>query len=166
MQDIESIKARIAEIDAEEFRDFFGAEKQELIYALPFSEAKEWLNDDVTEERWENDLRYSTDDKAKEAAASYLVFAAGKATDHRGLSAERSVDHFKGFAFLLGGAEAAQAIDEAPYQNYGVPQLKKATEVMGIPEAWSLVSAKYGERLERMSEGQPCSDECYDGCGR
>ena len=87
----------------------------------------------------------------------YMEFALGKAEDHRGLSAERSIEHFKHWVWLLGDKDY-KTIDWENYTNYGTPILKQICEVYEIdfPED--------NHKLVSMSQGKKCDIEC-EGCG-
>ena len=52
----------------------------------------------------------------------YMSFAWEKANDKRGISANRSIDHFKGWLWLLGDEEGIEYL-KANYAPYGKPGL-------------------------------------------
>lgn len=98
-------------------------------------------------------------------AREYLTFAIGKIEDHRGISASRSVDKLREYAWLLGRDEVVAAMDKADYAQYGAPQVRAFGEGMG----WGyldLASDGCRDWLERMSHGDPCTDDCESGCGQ
>ncbi|WFE41918.1 hypothetical protein [Micromonospora sp. WMMD998] len=98
-------------------------------------------------------------------AREYLTFAIGKAVDHRGISASRSVDKLREYAWLLGRDDIVQAMEDAEYEQYGVPKLKAFAVGLGWP--WPADGDGWQEKaLARMAEGMPCSEDCYDGCGQ
>ncbi|AWN07684.1 hypothetical protein HOT31_gp013 [Microbacterium phage Hendrix] len=166
MKTQDEIVAEIEKVSASG-EDMFGARRDELIVALDFEHAKAYILDDVTEEQWAEHYAYKTDEDVRKGAIDYLDFAVGKALNHRGISAGRSVDHFLGFAFLIGGDEAVQAIQNTEYQNYGVPQLDQATELLGIREAWVTYAdprSEDGAQLMNMAAGRPCRRGCESGC--
>lgn len=168
MQTQEAILAEIERV-AQTVDDFFGSQRQELTHALTFESAKPFLVEGATSAMWDAAKPYLTDEDVRVAAADYLDFAIGKALNHRGLSASRSISHFLGWAFLLGGEEARQQIEDAEYTNYGAPQLEKAAEVLGIREAWvkhADPNTEGGAQLLNMAKGLPCEEDCDAGCGR
>lgn len=57
----------------------------------------------------------------------YLPFARGKADDERGISANRSICHFRAWVWLLGDADFS-AIDWSNYGSYGRPILDQLEE--------------------------------------
>jgi hypothetical protein len=82
-----------------------------------------------------------------------MAFAWGKARDHRGISASRSVEKMRTWVWLLDDPEIT-----ANYQNYGAPILRAICERYGFP-------IPDGDDMRRMSEGEPCRDGCDEGCG-
>jgi hypothetical protein len=73
--------------------DFFGFETGVYIEALTYANAKEYLQDDVTEKDWNED-RAGTDDKVRASAIGYMPFAWEKANDARSMSAMRSIQKY------------------------------------------------------------------------
>ena len=53
---------------------------------------------------------------------NYMSFAWDKANNKRGISANRSIDHFKGWLWLLGDEEGIEYL-KANYASYGKPGL-------------------------------------------
>lgn len=131
--------------------DVFGFESEVLISALDFPYAKIYLKEGITEEEWKE----LTDDAPPvfEQMRTYMEFAIGKAQDHRGISASRSVMKLNGWTWLLG----CEPI-ESPYAQYGAPILKALCERHGFD--WP-----DDEDINRMAEGKPCHVGCCDGCG-
>lgn len=94
--------------------DYFGFKKGVLLTFLDFENVKPYLNDDVTEEHWEEVRPKGT---PAEQGADYLTFAVGKMEDERGISANRSVQKFAEWAWLDGEDDLAEEIDNE--ENYG-----------------------------------------------
>jgi len=136
--------------------DFFGFACELLIDALDFEHAKPWLKEETTAEQWDESRTVDTET----AARGYLEFALGKIDGHRGISASRSVDKLREFAWLLGRDEVLAAMDAAGYQQYGAPKVKAFAVGMGWP--WPSDDAE----MERMAQGLPCVDDCSGGCGQ
>lgn len=91
---------------------------------------------------------------------SYMEFAWGKIIDHRGLSAERSIQKMRSWLWLLGDDEMlAFCDDEKNYPQYGAPILKKISLKYGFP-------IPRGEMVERMAQGLKCHANCDMGCGK
>jgi hypothetical protein len=126
----------------------------DLLKYLPYSMAKEFLKPEVKENDWKQETL--TKENVIASMSSYMVFALGKAEDHRGISACRSIDHFKGWLWLLGDDELIKFADHN-YPMYGAPILKKICDKYGL---------KFSESKEMtlMAEGEPCSPGCH-GCG-
>ena len=136
--------------------------KFDLIERLPFDVAKQFLTEDALADA-ENDWREKPTPNTREAILErmrdYMPFALGKAEDHRGLSANRSIEHYHNWLWLLGDDKTlAFAEDDDNYPQYGVPILKHVCEVYGFqfPE---------NACLARMADGEPCDPDCDDGCG-
>lgn len=168
MQTQEAILAEIERV-AQTGDDFFGAQRQELIHALTFENAKPFLTDGATSEMWDAAKPYRTDEDVREAARDYLEFAVSKALGHRGLSAGRSVQHYLGWVFLVAGEEARVSVEEATYQNYGVPQLLRAATALEIGSTWAIYNdpnTEDGRKWKNMGLGRPCVEDCDEGCGR
>lgn len=132
--------------------DFFGFTTEVLVGSLAFEYAKPFLKEGTTSEQWTPDL---TDEAVKKAALAYLYFAWGKAADHRGISANRSVDKMTEYCWLLG--YDVKAIEDAPYPSYGCPKLKVVAELLGQP-------LPTDPALVNMMEGRPCEANCNQGC--
>jgi hypothetical protein len=141
--------------------DFFGFQRYDLIKALPYNEAKEFLKTDAIKKYDAGEKEWRQEDDPLGEIVEYMPFALDKAKNHRGLSASRSVDHIEAWIWLSGNDDLLSKFNAAPYANYGVPQLKVAGEALGIKlptnEEW----------FKNMSQGRRCHDpECYDGgCG-
>ncbi len=134
--------------------DFFGFKTEVLTLALDFEHARPWLNPDTSAREW---VALGPDD-LRESAASYLDFAWRKAAGHRGISASRSIDKLAEYAWLLGRADIIEAMDAAPYPQYGVPKLVAFAQGMRLP-------VRTGDGLDRMALGEPCDPSgCGEGC--
>lgn len=107
-----------------------------------------------------------TYDQVEKEAREYLEFAVGKIVWHRGISASRSVQKLREFAWLLGRDDVVTAMDAAAYPQYGAPQVKAFAEGMGWPFLDALQDVEERTRLDRMAAGQPCEDDCAAGCGQ
>lgn len=137
--------------------DFCGFAQGVLLTALDYEHAKPFLKEDVTAEVWEKtEGLLKTEEAVRKEALDYLGFAWGKAEDHRGISANRSVDKMTAFCFLLG--LDVGLIEAAPYPQYGCPKLKVVAELLGQPLPTS-------QALQRMMGGDECYSGCEEGCG-
>lgn len=143
--------------------DLFGFRREVLLLALDFDHARQFLVGDATAEQW---AAATPTDYAAEALA-YLGFACGKALGHRGISASRSVDKLREWAWLFGRDDVVSAMDSARYAMYGVPKLRAFAVRMGDP--WAAVWTEHavpGGELDRMSRSELCRPDCDAGCGR
>lgn len=133
--------------------DMFGFSRDVLLCALDFEHAKPFLKREATAEQWTALL---TDRDVTKAALEYLNFAWGKAEDHRGLSAGRSVEKMTEYCWLLG--HDVKPIEEAGYAQYGAPKLKVVAGLLGAPVPTS-------KALVNMMNGEPCGADYECGCG-
>lgn len=123
MKNVEAIKQKMKDIEAD---DFLGFTRGDLIDALPFDDAKEYLKEGVTKKQWENHSgRLKTDSNVIAAMRDYLKFAYEKAEGQRGISANRSINHYQAWSFLIDD-KLHKWINEAyatNYNSYGIPIL-------------------------------------------
>jgi hypothetical protein len=151
----DEIRARFDAAD-----DFFGFAVEVLAESMT-AETILQINPDADV----SEVNPQTTDQVTESARDYLKFAVEKISDHRGLSAERSVIKLREFAWLLGRDDVVAAMDAADYPQYGAPKVKAFADGMG----WAFISfVEEWERplLVRMSSGDPCREDCMDGCGQ
>lgn len=135
--------------------DFFDVRTAELIHYLEYDNAKPFLKPEVGPQDWTPGTDPMND------ATNYLDFAIGKCVDHRGLSAARSIDHFKEWAWLSGDDLFMAAI-ELGHAQYGAPILHGVARAIGAEKIWD---SRLTLELERMSFGLPCTPDCHEGCG-
>ena len=136
--------------------DVMGWRREVLAEAMDFEHARPFLKPDVTADTWE---AVTTDAQLAEMAAKYLDFGYGKAIDHRGISADRSVSKLREFAWLLGRDDVVEAMDKAAYPQYGAPKLLAFAVGMDLP-------VSDHPTFQRMAAGLPCKPDCDSGCGR
>ena len=113
--------------------DLMATQKGDLINYMDFENAKPFLQDayvtkvESGEEKWEQ----RTD--AKKQILEYLPFAYDKAEGQRGLSAARSLLHFKTWIWLDDPEFYDEIISEIEdYYDYGIPVLDKISEKYGF----------------------------------
>lgn len=116
MRTDEEILARIKEIEKS---DLFGFQTNDLLEVLPWELAKPFLRAEATLEGWVQ-LDHN-DESVKQRMLDYMPFAWEKASDCRGLSAMRSIEHFCAWLWLLGDPLADTLLDI--YSWYGKPCL-------------------------------------------
>lgn len=139
---------------------FFGFDRQVYATYLTFDQAKPLLKPDVKKEDWGRARSLS---KVEADMKSYMIFAIGKACDHRGISANRSVEKMQAYTAIL---ELENQIDWERYRNYGAPILKQICDLMGWQELYTTQLVEWDrEPFARMAEGKKCRDDCEEGCG-
>ncbi len=149
----------VERIRAAESDDWLGTQRTDLLSALPFVVARPFLIPDATDADWEQ----RDEATIRAVAVDYLTFAFGKAIDHRGISAGRSVDHYAAWLWLLG---LDDGFADVGYAQYGVPKLLEAARRLEVdPYALPVVAADR-EMVERMGRGEPCEPGCDEGCAR
>ena len=154
MRTIDEVRARFKELDEHKkdpnkgIEDFLGFQRESLMQFLP--------------ECWELEGRRDqcpalTEDNVRSALVDYLGFAFSKAINHRGISANRSVDKLKTWAWVLGRNDLVEfADDKSNYQNYGVPVLKRFAQAFDVAPP---------DFIKNWPDGGPCEPGCEQGCG-
>lgn len=105
--------------------DMLGWGVPDYVIYLDYEHAKEYLKDDVSKSEWKKKI-YSLEEVLK-VMREYLPFAYEKANGRRGISANRSMDHFKNWYWLLGEDELSENVWNN-YGAYGLPKLKEIDE--------------------------------------
>jgi len=125
MRTQEEIKRRFEEVD-----DLFGTQKIDLIGFMDFENAKPFLSKEYVEKGEE---KWIKKDNPKKEILGYLNFAYEKAKNKRGLSAMRSLLHFKTWIWLDDDEFYNEIIDSIEnYTNYGIPVLNKIAKHYGF----------------------------------
>lgn len=114
--------------------DPFGFGISDLIHALPFESAKEFLkeeyqNDKKTMEEW---TYLKTEEEVLKEIAEYVSFAQEKIDDRHGLSADRSCQHFIAWFWLIDEQFSDELKDayNHNYAPYGQPVLDKVKKYL------------------------------------
>lgn len=140
--------------------DFLGFRAEVLVPYLSFENAKEFLTKEAKKRSWEKNRFKLTEAAVKKSLATYLEFAFGKALDHRGISAERSIEKLSCWLWVLGDEELYNfAQNDENYPNYGMPILKRIAEKYELP-------IPEHSMVKRMAKGLPCVEGCTQGCGK
>lgn len=121
MRTQEEILARLSVED-----DIFGTVREDLVDFLNFDNAKPFLVEGAPEADWNE---YQKHDPLKEIA-DYLPFAWDKANNCRGLSAARSIAHFKNWLWLANRDDLVEKLED--YEYYGKPQLVMLSKLVGF----------------------------------
>lgn len=126
MKTQEEIISRIQNIKKS---DMFGFETNGLLEKLTFENAKPYLKEGTTKEEWTTE-EINRETILKEML-DYMPFAWEKAKGFRGLSAGRSMAHYKIWVWLIGDDLG----DLQNYQFYGKDNLVKICEHYGWDHA-------------------------------
>jgi hypothetical protein len=138
--------------------DVFGFMLEALIEFMPYAVAKEVARTEITEEEWDKDVVLLTKEKVIACMKDYMEFAWDKASSHRGISANRSVQKLVAWLMLLGDDDLVRfALNSNNYAMYGAPVLAKICEEYGFP-------IPNDSLLANMIKGLPCSEYCEEGC--
>jgi len=110
--------------------DFFGFQIYELYLALDHEHVKPFLKEGVEEKDWEQTIK--NDEDVKKTMIDYMEFAWEKANNCRGISASRSISHYKAWLWLLGDVVFNQFDDLEDYEYYGKDKLVEICVFLGI----------------------------------
>lgn len=133
-----------------------------LLGFLEFKHAEKagLLKEGVGPEEWEEVRTPLTKVTVLTEMEKYMKFAIGKAENHRGISANRSIEKMESWIWLLGDDDFLDVLKGTGYAQYGVPQLLAICEEYDFPypieQTW----------FQNMSVGQPCHFHCDEGCGK
>ena len=138
---------------------FFGFDKEVYATYMDYDQVKDILKKGITKKSWDKDRHPYSEKRVTADARKYMEFAVGKALDHRGISANRSVEKMKAWMTILGHYDE---IDWYHYANYGAPILKEICDLMGWEEVYA---DEYRSEFLNMARGKPCRPDCNEGCG-
>lgn len=129
MRTQEEIVKRIRERQPE---DFLGFEIPDYLGALTRETAEGLRGDILKPDADVSDWKptYSTDEEVRAEAIRYMEFAFGKAHGERGISAGRSLMHYRAWLWLIGEDQFEDIEDAA--DGYGQNQLRRVCEFLGI----------------------------------
>jgi hypothetical protein len=150
------IIARISEVAD---GDFFGFESTVLKSHLTYENVQQFLKEghELDPDLWKDVI---DDEYIVAEVKDYMEFALEKAYNHRGISANRSVNKMSAWLWLLGDDELLEKFEGAGYAQYGVPQL------MVVCEAYDIEVPEYMQPdIANMAQGKSCRLGCDDGCG-
>jgi len=139
-----------------EDNDFLGFKREVLLRYVTYEQARPLLKPDAKPEEWFEPTPLSRETVLEEMR-SYMEFAWDKVCNHRGISANRSVEKMAMWLWLLEDHDLQRfAEDDDHYAMYGAPILAAVCKKYGFP-------IPEGEDIERMSKGLSCHDDC-EGC--
>lgn len=114
-------------------QDFLGTQKGDLLNYMNVENIKGFLTEDGLKELEAGKLDYPTKDLPKDTILDYLEFAYGKAENQRGISAGRSMAHFKTWIWMDDPVFYAEIIEDIDnYDDYGIPVLDRISEHYGF----------------------------------
>lgn len=119
----------LAKIKATE--DFLGFEVSEYFRALAketLENNRHLLNKDADLSNYET--AFKTVEDVRKTAVNYVEFAWEKANNFRGISANRSIAHYRAWLWLMG--EDPDVIMSAEYEHYGKEKLIQVCEFLGV----------------------------------
>ena len=122
------ILARIKEIEND---DFFGATREDLVEFLAYDNAKKFLNDKATPQKWAKLQKPATRQVIIDSIANYMPFAWDKANACRGLSANRSIDHMRAYLWMLDDG-SLEKMEDITYEHYGKELLIFVCDHVGL----------------------------------
>lgn len=137
----------IQRIKASKPRDMLGFEWQEYVPALTKESAASLRGSAIKEDADLSDWvqHYKNDEDVRKVAVDYMEFAWDKANNCRGISAGRSMAHYKAWLWLL-GQDGFDGIED--YEHYGKDNLVRICEFLGLD------STKWDDRRRVNSESE------------
>lgn len=123
----------VQQIEIRKSDDFLGFETSEYLRFLDYEHAKPFLKEGVKPEEWEQPDENNTKSILK-IMLDYIPFAWDKAKGCRGISASRSISHYKAWIWML---DDGFQIDEDSYCHYGKGLLRTICKQYGWnPNQW------------------------------
>lgn len=117
----------------EKANDPFGTQQGDLIDYMDFETARQFLKEDYIKQVESGTAQWEKQTDAKKEILEYLDFAYEKAEGERGLSAARSMLHFKTWTWLDDPTFYDEIIgDIENYTDYGLPTLDKIAKHYGF----------------------------------
>lgn len=137
---------------------FFGFDSEVLVPYLDFEHAKPFLKPEASAETWPG--KYPSREEVLAEAKKYMEeIGWPKVEDHRGISANRTIEKMEAWIWMLGEDELLRRVTEVDYPQYGAPKLKVICEHFGWP-------IPADPAIARMIDGDPCRPGCESGCGQ
>lgn len=123
----------VQQIENRKDSDFLGFEINEYLRFLDYEYAKQYLKEGTKPEQW-GEASENTTEGILKIMLDYMPFAWDKAKNCRGISASRSISHYKAWIWMLNdGFE----FDEDSYCHYGKDLLRSICKQYGWnPNKW------------------------------
>ncbi len=117
----------VARIKEAEGNMFLGMTLEDFLAYLPYEAAREFLAPGITRQKYADSgmLEEYTEAVIRKKMADYLPFAMKKASDQRGLSAMRSMQHYHNWFWLMGDQAIESIGDLLTYDDYGLKNLER-----------------------------------------
>jgi hypothetical protein len=129
-----------------------------LLPFMDYEHAKPFLKETVTAMEWMTHSSPSTDEAVLAEAKEYMAeYGWDKALNHRGLSANRTINKMQAWMWLVGNDELADLCASGNYSQYGAPVLAAICQHYNWP-------IPDDEAAKNMIAGRPCRPDCEEGC--
>lgn len=98
--------------------DILGFEVNEYIVYMSFNKVRSIVEKDVTDEAIKDVLEHVSRDNMLKVMLDYMEFAWDKANNMRGISANRSIEHYVAWTWLAGDAGLSAEIEKMAWDDY------------------------------------------------
>ena len=115
-------------------RDMLGFEVDEYFAFMSFDKIRSIAKEEATDDDINDIMRTLSHDDMIETMLGYMPFAWDKANDMRGISANRSIEHYVAWTWLAGDASLSEEIEDMAtryYCYYGKPILERICDFYG-----------------------------------
>jgi hypothetical protein len=140
------------------FKEVLDFHYADLLQFIPYNKVKQFLEPDVTREKWRQYYRPLTVKYVLDVMRDYMKFAWKKCLNERGLSAMRSLAHFRAWLWILQDYEALQFINLiGHYGCYGAPCLKYICDKY----RWNykdFIDPYLQDKAEQFIQGKGCTE--------
>lgn len=114
--------------------DMLGFEVNEYIPYMSFDKLRTIAKEDASDDDVRKIMSTLTRDRMLDVMEDYMEFAWDKANNMRGISANRSIEHYVAWTWLAGDSDLSSEIDDMAwhgYHYYGKPILERICEFYG-----------------------------------
>ena len=118
--------------------DMFGFETDEYTPYMTIEGMRPLAKDGVTDETLKGIQMELTRELITDEIRTYMSFAMDKAKGQRGISANRSIEHYIAWTWLAGDAEFSSKIEKMhadEYHSYGIPILEEICKFYGFEKS-------------------------------
>ena len=98
--------------------DIIGFETNEYLMFMSFDKVRGIVNKEVGDDELRGLLKPVSREHMLEVMQGYMEFAWGKANDMRGISANRSIEHYVAWTWLAGDADLSSEIGRMAWDDY------------------------------------------------